>query len=267
MKVIYDKRPPKIMLLWLSGGASSAYACYLALCEYKDLTAFLVRIDPLGELEDNTRFCKDFAAFLKLPLHIISCKDYGKYTDCNDHLDVLRKIGCIRLPGTGAPCTTALKKDVRKAFVKELCDKYEITDEEILHVWGFDADEKERYNRIFSIRGHHTAPLFEHGYRKEDAIRFLLSNNIQPPRAYYHGMPNANCVGCVKGGGGYWNVIRRAFPEVFEKAAKLEREIGFSILRKYYLDELPHDYGRNRPVIIPDCGALGEFCRPFKGDV
>ncbi len=36
---------------------------------------------------------------------------------------------------------------------------------------------------------------------------------------YDLGYPNNNCIGCVKGGMGYWNKIRKDFPEVFQKRA------------------------------------------------
>lgn len=55
---------------------------------------------------------------------------------------------------------------------------------------------------------------------------------------YDLGYPNNNCVGCVKGGMGYWNKIRVDFPEVFERRARQEREIGHSCIKGVFLDEL-----------------------------
>ena len=51
---------------------------------------------------------------------------------------------------------------------------------------------------------------------------------IKRPIMYDLGYSNNNCIGCVKGGMGYWNKIREDFPEVFQARAKLEREIGRS---------------------------------------
>jgi hypothetical protein len=42
---------------------------------------------------------------------------------------------------------------------------------------------------------------------------------------------NNNCIGCVKGGMGYWNKIRRDFPDVFARMAQLEQHIGATVLR------------------------------------
>lgn len=80
------------------------------------------------------------------------------------------------------------------------------------------------------------------------------------PWMYEHGYPNNNCVGCIKGGMGYWNRIRKDFPEVFESRAKLERLVGHSMLRDrngaVYLDELSPERGDMNTEVFPDCGIM-----------
>ena len=80
------------------------------------------------------------------------------------------------------------------------------------------------------------------------------------PKMYELGYANNNCVGCVKGGMGYWNHIRKDFPEVFESRAKLEREVGHSMLKDkngpVYLDELDPNRGDMNTEIMPDCGIM-----------
>ncbi len=49
---------------------------------------------------------------------------------------------------------------------------------------------------------------------------------IELPAMYKLGYRNNNCIGCPKGGMGYWNKIRVDFPEVFERMAALQRELG-----------------------------------------
>ena len=73
---------------------------------------------------------------------------------------------------------------------------------------------------------------------------------------YGLGYPNNNCVGCVKGGAGYWNRIRKDFPEVFESRSQLERLVGHSILKDCYLDELPENKGNMNTEIFPECGIM-----------
>lgn len=79
---------------------------------------------------------------------------------------------------------------------------------------------------------------------------------IRRPIMYDMGYPNNNCIGCVKGGMGYWNKIRVDFPEVFEKRAKLERELGSSCINGIYLDELEPDRGWMDMEIFPECGIM-----------
>lgn len=65
----------------------------------------------------------------------------------------------------------------------------------------------------------------------------------------------------LRGGKGYWNKIRIDFPEVFFDRAKMEREIGNTILHDengaIYLDELEPTAGNMQSEILEDCSI---FC-------
>lgn len=71
---------------------------------------------------------------------------------------------------------------------------------------------------------------------------------------YDMGYRNNNCIGCVKGGMGYWNKIRRDFPEVFARRARQEREIGHTCINGIYLDELDPNRGRMEDEVLEECG-------------
>jgi len=75
---------------------------------------------------------------------------------------------------------------------------------------------------------------------------------------YDLGYSNNNCIGCVKGGMGYWNKIRIDFPQVFKERAELERLIGASCINGVYLDELDPNRGRMEDEIMEDCSI---FCQ------
>ena len=59
-----------------------------------------------------------------------------------------------------------------------------------------------------------------------------------------------------EGGAGYWNKIRKDFPEVFERRALLEREVGGSCMKDCYLDELDPNAGRMSKEVMEDCSIL-----------
>lgn len=121
-----------------------------------------------------------------------------------------------------------------------------------------DVEEKRRAQNIEEtmIEFHHVFPLIEKNLTKQDCHALLDRLGIKRPAMYDMGYSNTNCIGCVKGGMGYWNKIRVDFPEVFEARAKLEREIGSRCLKECYLGELPPDRGRMDDEISTECGVM-----------
>jgi len=105
----------------------------------------------------------------------------------------------------------------------------------------------------------HLFPLIDRSISKEHAHEILAASGIRRPAMYDLGYHNNNCVGCVKGGMGYWNKIRVDFPEVFAARAKMERIAGATCLNGIYLDELEPERGRHEPPIVGDCGILCEL--------
>jgi len=154
----------------------------------------------------------------------------------------------------GAACTRRLKRDVNKKFE---CDHIGM----LRIVWGFDCTEKTRMQRVQqSMPNHeHIFPLAENNMTKQDAHQALAAAGIKRPAMYDLGYHNNNCIGCIKGGMGYWNKIRIDFPDVFSARSRLERDIGFAILgRNIWLDELDPHRGRHAGPICGDCGLLCE---------
>ena len=152
----------------------------------------------------------------------------------------------------GAKCTEVLKKRVRKEW-----EDYH-KDFDITYVWGFDLDERHRAERLSESMPEfeHEYPLIDRMLTKQDAHAILERLGIERPVMYDMGYSNNNCIGCVKGGMGYWNKIRVDFPEVFDRMAKLEREIGHTCINGIYLDELDPGRGRMEDEIMQDCGIM-----------
>lgn len=212
-----------------------------------------IYIDIDDQHEDSLRFIHDCEKVIGKEIEIIKSSEYSCVEDC------VRTFGGFKNPSNGfAPCTNWLKKRIRKQWETEH-QEYRLT-----YVWGFDLKEQARAERTVESnpQAEHEFPLIERYLSKED-VHGLFERlfDFPRPKMYDLGYPNNNCIGCVKGGMGYWNRIRIDFPDVFEKRAMLEREVGHSILKDskgnpIYLDELDPKRGNMNTEIFPDCSIM-----------
>lgn len=236
---------------WISAGISSFIAGYLVKDEIDDF----IYIDIADQHPDSMRFVKDCEALLGKPIQILKSKEYSSVEDA------ILAGGIVRHPITGfAPCTNFLKKRVRKEWE----DKH--INDVITYIWGFDIDEKHRADNIeYSMpQYNHRFPLIENSLTKQDCHAMAVKLGIKRPVMYDLGYNNNNCIGCVKGGMGYWNKIRVDFPEVFERRAKMERKVNSRCLKECFLDELDPHRGRMSEEIMEDCGIFCELA--LRGD-
>lgn len=240
------KTPLKVC--WISAGVSSFIAGWLV----RDTVDEFIYIDIADQHPDSLRFIKDCEKELGKPIQIIRSSQYSCVGD------VCRAFRFVN-SAHGAKCTEVLKKRVRKKWEQEHKD-YDLT-----YVWGFDEKETRRADRLLETMSevHHEFPLIDKGISKQDAHGILAKLGIMRPLMYDLGYSNNNCIGCVKGGAGYWNKIRVDFPEVFADRAKMEREIGHSILHDKngmkFLDELDPKAGRMEKEIMQDCSIACEL--------
>ena len=233
-----------LKVCWISAGVSSFVAGYL---ERESVDKFLY-IDIADQHPDSMRFIIDCEKVLGKEIEILKSTEYSSVEDCVKAFNGFRNVH------TGfSPCTNWLKKRVRKEW------EFEHMDYDLTYVWGMDCNEKNRADRLKEtmINFTHCFPLIERGLTKEEAHGICAELGIKRPLMYDLGYNNNNCVGCVKGGMGYWNKIRVDFPEVFESRSKLERSIGNTILKECYLDELDPNRGRMSEEISTDCNI---FC-------
>ena len=239
----------KLTIAWLSAGVSSFIAAYLL----KDEIDEFYYIDIADQHPDSMRFIKDCEKLLGKKINKLQSMTY-KSVD-----DACCAGGFIRNARTGfAYCTEYLKKRVRK----EQFEYYHKNDE-ITYVWGMDCKphERERAQRIIEMQPefNHRFPLIEKELTKQDCHAMSRRLGLKRPKMYDLGYQNNNCIGCVKGGMGYWNMIRRDFPEVFESRAKLERKLNCRCLNECFLDELEPDRGNIEDEIMEDCGIFCEI--------
>jgi len=226
---------------WFSAGVSSAVAIKLDI----DNIDKVIYIDIDDQHPDTHRFVLDCERWFGKPVEFLQ-SELGSVSKS------LLASGYVNSP-YGAPCTVKLKKNVRKKYEKE---HPEITS----YVWGMDLNEKDRADRLISAmpQYEHVFPLIENNITKSEAHKILKASNIARPKMYDLGYPNNNCIGCVKGGKGYWNKIRIDFPDVFRQRAEMERKIGGSCLKGIYLDELNPKEGNKLKPVVEDCGI---FCQ------
>jgi len=237
------------IIVWFSCGATSAVAAKLALNKYKDRDVRIIYCDTASEHEDNYRFLSDCETWYGQRIEVLKSEKY------EDIWDVFLKSKYLEL--RGARCTSELKKKLRM--------DYEQPDDH--QVFGFDSAEDKRITRFRENNPEVLleAILYDRRLSKSDCLNILREQGITPPAIYEMGYRNANCLGCVKGGSGYWNKIRVDFPDVFDRMAKVERTLNVAICKSYkgdgkrkrvFLDELPPTAGRYSEEPSFDCGVL-----------
>jgi hypothetical protein len=224
-----------LKVCWYSAGVSSFMAAYLE----KDIDKIIyTHIDD--QHKDTLRFLHDCEMVLSTKFEILQ----SPYKSVSNVIQTFHYIN----GAYGAKCTEILKKRVRK--------EWEFGKKDLIYVWGFDVTEKHRAERILEAMPdqEHVFPLIERELTKEDCHGMSRKLGVRRPMMYDLGYRNNNCIGCVKGGMGYWNRIRVDFPEVFAERAKQEREVGHTCIKGIYLDELDPKAGRIEDEIMEDCG-------------
>lgn len=233
------------VIAWFSCGASSAVAAKLAIEHYGYDAVTVAYCDTsASEHPDNMRFLADCEQWLQTPIVKLKHPLYG------DIYDVFELYRFLKNYRGGTQCTIKLKKDVRKAFQRD----------SDIHVFGFTNEEDQRRVGFQDANPELTCawPLIYKKLTRKDCIKIIQNAGVELPMMYRLGYRNNNCIGCVKGGAGYWNKIRVDFPDVFAKMAVMERAYGFAMVKvkqkPCFLDELPPDAGRYEPLLDMSCG-------------
>lgn len=239
-----------------SCGAASAVATKLAIAKYAGThDVQVINAFVKEEHEDNRRFAQDCQEWFGMAITTLRDEKYGAST-----VEVFRREQYLKGP-KGAPCSRALKRKVLDAW-KQPGDIIVLgfTMEEVYRLEDF----RDRNPEIEVI-----APLIDAALGKEDCKAMVSRAGILIPYMYRIGYDNANCIGCVKGGEGYWRAIREDFPEFFEVICQIQDEIGEGswFLRyrsgpkkdqRFPLRELP-DGPIVRNEAIPSCSFFCEM--------
>jgi len=233
-----------MVISWFSAGVTSTVATKIALEIYPNVK--ICYFDTGAAHRDNARFIQACENWFGQKIEVYKSSKY------DSPLDVAEKTGWINGVG-GARCTLELKKELRFDIEK--------THEFTHQIFGFEFSKKEVNRAIRFIEQYPEAkpvfPLIERKLTKKACLAILEKEGIKKPTMYTLGYKNNNCIGCFKGGMGYWNKIKTDFPDVFKATALVERKIGASCLRDMYLDELPEGRGHKQKEIMPECDS---FC-------
>lgn len=228
-------------IAWFSCGAASAVAAKL--CP----EALPVYCETGAEHPDNARFMDDCELWFGRAVERIRS---DRYADTWDVWTKRRYLAGVE----GALCTVEMKVMPRLAFQRP-------TD---IHVFGYTADladvtRADRLRANYPELTIHT-PLIERKLTKAACLAIVAGAGIELPPMYALGFQNNNCLPCVKATSpAYWALVRRCFPEQFERMAKLSRELNVRLCRirgeRRFIDEIPADHPTTNPV-QPSCDFL-----------
>lgn len=227
---------------WWSAGVTSTVAIKIAIDD--GLNVVPIYFETGSAHPDNERFMRDCEQWYGQKIITFQNSKHSSV------LDLLDKITYVNGPA-GAECTRTLKKDVRIAIEKWMPYGAQI--------FGFEFEPKEikraeRFNEQYP-NAKAIFPLIEEKLTKRDCIRILNRCKITLPTMYLMGYSNNNCIGCVKGGMGYWNKIRHDFSKTFNEMANLERRKGHSCIKGVFLDELDPSRGNYPTELAVECGV------------
>jgi hypothetical protein len=232
-----------------SCGAASACATKIALHKYGLDRTIITYSDPGSEHPDNQRFLRDCEVWFGAPVVQL------KSTRYKDTWEVWENANFI-VSKHGAACTGLLKREPTYEFARP---------DDVL-IFGYTVEEKHRAERFREQNFEQSleTPLIDMGLTKKDCLLIIERAGIALPLMYRLGYRNNNCIGCPKGGMGYWNKIRKDFPEVFERMAVLQRKLGPNsgfwrerdTGKRITLDDLAPDRGRHIDEPDVECSLL-----------
>lgn len=241
-----------------SCGAASAVATKIALAVYGVERCVILNAYIEEEHPDNRRFAADCEAWFGVPITNLRDEKYGASA-----INVFETVGYIKGP-RGASCTRRIKRGLLDAWKKP----------GDVMVLGFTADEAHRYEDFVerNLDIPLLVPLIERGLTKEDCKAMVERAGLKLPAMYLLGYDNANCIGCVKGGLGYFRAVREDFPAQFERLAQAEDKVAalhgenaYILLhrsgplkgQRFPLRELPAGKA-HRGEPLPSCGLFCE---------
>ena len=228
-------------IVCFSGGHASAISAIETVRRYGKENVILLNHDlnENDEHEDIKRFKREVADYLGIEITPANMPGF----ETKDHFDVCIELGAFKYGiQSSALCTKALKTD---PFYTWLAENYPANAdhpcEDAVIEYGFDPKETVRITRrvgLMAYMGYKTDYPLLWPNRTIQATEEIGINRPVTYGIYNH----ANCIGCLKAGKQHWFTVFCLYPEVWEKAKIAEAEIGYSILRQGFLEELEPEF-------------------------
>lgn len=221
-----------------SGGVTSAWCLDWALRNYPRNEVVALYHDTKREDADTYRYIREMAE--RLGVEITERSDGRSVEEVEDDEHALAN-------NRMAFCSRILKVVQRDKYFDELSAAGVM---EIVLVLGFGEKEWQRVQRATMNAdrcGYRVVfPLVVEGITKQQCADWSLSLGVRLPSMYLWS-DHANCVGCRRGGKGYWLAVKENRPDVFWAAADREQEFGHTFLKDTSLDRLAV-MGMKRPA-------------------
>jgi hypothetical protein len=236
-----------------SCGAASAVATKLILARFDPARVVILNAFIVEEHPDNRRFLADCERWFNRPITVLRSRLDGGSTDA---VWRRKKFMSNRL---FTPCSYYLKREVIEAAA--------LPDD--THVYGFTVEETDRAAKFLDVGG--LCPLIDANLTHADCLAMIERAGLVLPEMYRLGFNNANCVGCVKGGEGYWNKIRDVFPLRFAEVLQIQESLGPGAYlfrnhktgERFGLKDLQPGAGRHNES-LPSCSF---FCDMAEQDI
>lgn len=231
-----------------SCGIPSAVTAKLAIAEYGADNVEIVRSDTRSEHPDNERFMADCEVWFGKKVTVLASDEYENIWD------VYRRERFIT-SHRGAPCTGLMKREPFYGYARP--------DDVLLFGYTADAKDALRAARLKAASPETVRfPLIERGLMRSDCMAMVERAGIGIPVMYLLGFNNNNCLGCPKGGMGYWNMVRIHLPLYFERMAVIQDELGpgswFLVRRgeRISLRMLQPEDGKHEPQTEIECSIM-----------
>ncbi len=199
---------PKRIVCHFSCGAASAVATKLAIARHGHDHVVIFNAFIQEEHPDNRRFLADCERWFDHQITVLRDERDGASVHA-----VWRRKKVISHPQF-TPCSYFLKREV--------LEPHFLPDD--VHVYGYTSEEEHRARRFNGCGWEF--PLIERGLSHSDCLGIVERAGLTIPEMYRLGFNNANCVGCCRGGEGYWNKVRDIFPSVFQEVVQIQEAIG-----------------------------------------